>query len=132
MSSSPLEKSISGYLDQTRLVQLAQDPDWAPAQRRVAVVIPITRKPVQAEAAAAALAALRIAQTQYRKTVPAPVALRRNWSAEIVGMAHDLAYCPDSTAFESIKRDISMTVELAEADWHSEGWDAAMREAAQS
>lgn len=131
MSSSPLEKPISGYLDKTRLVQLAQDPDWAPARRRVAVVIPLRRNPVQDEANQSALEVLRLAQAEYRKTVPEPVALRRNWSAKIIDLANDLAYCAGSTAFESIKRDIGRAVEMAEADWHSDGWDAALAAVAQ-
>ena len=117
--------TTSGYLDPIRLADLAQDPYYSPAQR-TAVALPLRRNPVQQEAVDAAIAALLIAQENYRKTVPAPIALRRNWSAEIVDLAHDLAYCADSTAFESIKRDIGHAVELAETDWYSDGWDAAL------
>lgn len=130
MSSSPLEKPISGYLDKTRLVQLAQDPDWAPARRPAAVVIPLRRNAVQVDAADAALAALRIAQANYRQTVPTSVLERRNWSAEIVDMAESLAYYADAETFESIKRNIGDAVELSQTDWYSDGWDAAMREVA--
>ena len=119
--------TISGYLDPIRLADLANDPDYVPA-RRTPVVIPLRRNPVQSEAAATALAALRVAQANYRKTVPAPVALRRNWAAEIVEMAESLSYCADSTAFDAIKREVGRTVELAETDWYSDGWDACLLE----
>ena len=118
--------SMSGYLDPIRLADLAQDPDYIPVRPKV--VIPITRKPVQEEAAAAALAALRIAQANYRQTVPTPVLERRNWSAEIVDMAESLAYYADAETFESIKRNIGDAVELSQTDWYSDGWDAAMLE----
>ena len=121
--------TISGYLDPIRLADLAQDPDYIPA-RRTAVLTPLRRNPVQAEAGQVALEVLRRAQEAYRKTVPQPLALRRNWADEIVRMAESLAYCPDSTAFESIKRDIGEAVELSNTDWFSDGWDAVMREAA--
>ena len=123
--------TISGYLDPIRLADLAQDPDYSPA-RRTSVALPLRRNPVQAEAAEAAMQGLRIALANYRKTVPQPVALRRNWADEIVDMAESLAYCLDSTAFESIKRDIGEAVELSNTDWFSDGWDAAMREVSQS
>ena len=131
MTRSPLDRPISGYLDKTRLDQLALDPDWAPARRPAAVVIPLRRNPVLEEANRSALEVLRLAQAEYRKTVPAPVALRRNWSAAIVDAAVALAYCADAEMFESIKRGIGILAEGAETDWYSDGWDAALAEAAQ-
>ena len=121
--------TISGYLDPPRLVDLASDPNYIPS-RRATAVIPLNRNPVQVDAAEEALAALRIAQTNYRKTVPAPVALRPDWAAKIVDLANDLAYCADAATFELIKRKIGEAVELSQADWYSDGWDEAEREAA--